>query len=76
MSNQSDPAVQAAAAAWQQAQRQGQSPGECLVIVARVYQQHAGKPLPGAPTGAALDASAGFHAEVIFIHFFVVNIQI
>lgn len=62
--DQSNPGSRAAAQVYQQYQAAGKSKGEALQAMARAYKQATGQDMPGAPTGALLDASATFHQNL------------
>jgi len=60
-----DPGSAAARQALGAAQTQGLSQGQSLVAAAEAYERATGKPMPGAPTGAELQASKQFHNEQV-----------
>jgi len=58
-----DPGSAAARQALEAAQTQGLSQGQSLVAAAEAYERATGKPMPGAPSGAELQAAKQFHNE-------------
>merc|ERR1719424_2814516 len=60
-----DPGSAAARQALGAAQTHGLSQGQSLVAAAEAYERATGKPMPGAPTGAELQASKQFHNEQV-----------
>jgi len=60
-----DPGSAAARQALGAAQTQGLSQGQSLVAAAEAYERATGKPMPGAPSGAELQAAKQFHNEQV-----------
>jgi hypothetical protein len=64
LSNPNDPGAQAAQQAYQISKQQGMTQGQCLVAMTEAYERATGRPMPGAPSGGALQASKQFNNKL------------